>query len=358
MAFDFKRWWTRFSFNVRRRRDFYTDLAAFDRAGIPPYQAIQRVRQVARPRRSLKWLVRLLNPVIRAGGEGAGIAQAMRPWIPAEEAAMLAAGEKGGHLADALSELSGLLAKRLEIRAALKKNLLLAGIMMVVLIGLMWFILKTVLAQATTLVTPEVFAKLEIAPGYIAFGQFFLKWLWLIAILATAIGVGVSVSLPRWKPSRVRMWLDRKMVPWSLYARVQASFFLISAAAMMRAGQPFRAAAEDIQRFAAPWAKTYVRRMLARLAGGQDEVHAMQVGMLPWDVEDRLTVYAMLPEFREVMQATARDSMGQLLRRVDLIGNIIRVSIMAILALFIIATLASLGEISMGIQESVKNIRA
>lgn len=357
MDFDFKRFWTRFSFNVKRRMDFYTDLASFERAGIPPYQAIQRIRQVSRPRRSLRWLVRLLNPIIRAGGEGASLAQAMRPWIPPAEAAMLAAGEKGGHFGDALAELASLLSKQLEIRAALKKNLIPAGIMFAVLISLMTFILKTVLKQATSLVSPESFAKLSIAPKYIAFGQFFLHWLWLIAIVLIGIGVAISVSLPRWKPNKVRMWLDRRIVPWSLYSRVQSAFFLISAASMMRAGQPFRSAAEDIQRFAPPWVKTYVRRMLTRLGNGQDEVHAMQVGMLPWDVEDRLTVYAMLPEFREVMQSTARDSMGQLLRRVDLIGNLIRVSIMTILGLFIVATLASLGEVSMAIQDSVKQIR-
>lgn len=357
MHIDFERTWMRLSFTVARRQAFYKDLAAFAGAGIAPHRAVEKIRQVSKPRRSLRWLVKILTPVVRAGAHGAGIASALRPFIPGEEAAMLSAGEAGGNLVGALNELAVLLGKRLEINAAVKKNFIPSVVMLIALVGLMVFILKTVLGEARSLIPPEVFNTLQLSPYYFGMGEWMLEWLWLVALVAVAAAVALFVSMPRWKPVGLRAWLDRRVVPWTLYSRIQASFFLVTAASLMKAGQPFKGAVEDIRRFAAPWSGMHMRRMLSRLAAGQDEVQAMQSGMLPWEVEDRLLVYAMLPEFREVMQSTAADSMETLLQKVNSIGNMIRISIMAILGLFIVFTVFSLGEISLAVQSSIKQMQ-
>lgn len=338
--------------------DFYTDMASFDASGIAPYRAMSKMRDVARPRRSMRWFVTLLNPVLRAVSEGAGMAKALRPWIPPEEAAMLEAGERTGQLRSALSELSELLQQQLEIRGALMRNLLPAGAMMLVLVALVVFIFKTVLTQAKTLVPPEILEHQLIAPVYFAFGEWLLTWGWLAGLIGVAFVVVVALSLPRWRPDKLRRWLDAHLPPYTLYTRVQSVFFMVACASMMRAGQPFRSAAEDLQRHAVPWVRAHVRRMLARLAGGQNEVRSMQVGMLPWDSEDRLAIYAELPEFREVMHKTARDSMKVLLRRVNGIGKAMNVLVMLCLAFFIILTVFSLGEIALAIQDSLKQMQA
>lgn len=349
--------WMRLTFTVGRRMDFYEDMAAFDAEGIPPFQALKRIREVGKPRKSMRWLVNLLNPIIRAGAEGAGLAAALRPWVPQEESAMLAAGEKGGQLREALMQLADMLRTRIAIKDALKRNLVPSAVTLAAMLALMVYVLNTVLSQGRSLVPDEVFHTLMFAPYYFGIGQWVLDWLWLLIISAVVGIIAIAVSLPRWRPRKTRKWLDSHLPPWTLFARIQSAFFLLTAASMMRAGQPFQSAADDIQRFADPWLKAYIKKMQARLASGQHEVKSMQVGMLPWDVEDRLAVYAMLPDFLAVMQSTARDSMKALLRKVDAIGNVIRITIMAALGLFIVITVFSLGEISLAIQSSLNQLQ-
>lgn len=344
-------------FNTKRRMNFYGDLAAFVDAGIAPYQAMERMHDVGRPRRSMKWLVKLLSRVLKRMDNGSSLAQAMQPWVPSEEAAMLFAGERGGRLKDALIELTGLLKSRLDVAASLKSNLLPSAGMLAVLVLLMVYILNTVLKEARKLVSEEMFNKMTLAPLYFDLGEGFLKALPFILVLAVAIGIAVSASLPRWKPSKTRRWLDAHVPPYTLFSRVQASFFLITASSMMSAGSPFQQAVEDVQKSARPWLRGHTRRQLSKLSAGASEVDSMQTGMLPWDVEDRLAVYKMLDDFKTVMRVTARDSMQILLMKVQFIGGAIRITVMAALALFIIVTIFSIGEIALEAQSSINTVQ-
>lgn len=361
MQFDAKAMqdaWTRFSFGTKRRMDFYKDMANADAAGIPPIQALTRMREVSAPRRSLRWLVNILDPVLKNAANGASFAVSMRPWVPPEDAALLSAGEEVGDLGSALRELVSLLESKLKVTGALKKNLIPSGVMLIAIIVLLIIIMNTIGPQAKEMVPAEIMSGLDILPHYIGFGEFIIRWGWLVALLVMGVGIVVWLSLSRWRPNPFREALDARVPPWSLTARVQTVFFLISASSMMRSGRTFKAAVEQIQRFSTPWSRDYLRQMLGRLRAGSSEIRAMQVGMLPWDVSDRLNFYAQLPDFAQVMQETARDSMEKLLRKVDFIGAMIRLVMMVLLAAFIIFTLMSVYDMSDGIERAAKNLQS
>lgn len=343
----------RYEFNAKRRHGFYEDMASFVGEGITPFQAIEQMHKVARPRRTMRWLVRLLDRVIVQMKAGKSMPEALAQWVPPEESAMLLAGERGGMLRDALIELHGLLEMRLKVGASLKGNLLPAAAMLGVLVLLTVYILNTVLKEARGLVSDEAFDSLMLAPLYFNGGEAFLKALPFAVPALFLFSIAVAMSLPRWRPTSVRKWLDKHVPPYSLYVRVQSSFFLLTAASMMQAGAPFRQALEDISRSANPWTRTHLRRQLNRLNAGASEVEAMTSGMLPWQVEDKLSVYRILDDFKRVMRVTANDSMKLLLRRVDFIGTAIRGTVMALLGAFIIFTVFSIGEIALEAQSSI-----
>ena len=347
----------RLTFTVERRANFYADLAAFVAEGIPPYAAMERMRDVAKRRRSMRWLKRLMEKVLRRMQGGGSLAAALKKWVPGEEAAMLLAGESGGRLQASLIELNGLLKNRLQVKSAIWKAVLPSVGMSAVLVGLMAYILQMVIPEARKLVTDSMFAKLTVAPIYFSLGTMFLKGLPYLIAAGVVLAVIVAVSLPRWRPGPVRSWLDRHIPPYTLFSRIQASFYLLTVASMMEAGAPFRQAVESIAALASPWAKVHLRRQLARLAAGQSEADAMQTGMVPWDVEDRLAVYRMLDDFRRVMAVVARDSMSILLGRVGMLSAVISGAVRVALTLFIISTIFAIGEIALEAQSSLSNVQ-
>jgi len=352
-----EKWNVRRGFNVKRREVFYQDLASFVGEGITPYRAMERMLLVARPRRTMQWLVKLLVQVTRRMDEGVQLGPALAPWVPGEEAALLSAGESGGRLRESLVELSGLLAKKRLVISTLIASLVPSLTMMVVLALLMVYILNTVLKEARSLVPDDVFAKLTFAPLYFNLGEVFLAALPWAVIGIIAGSIAVSASLPRWRPTKVRMFLDRHVPPYTLFTRTQSSFFLITASSMMQAGTPFQGAVEQIQKMSSPWVKTHSRRMLGKLSHGLPEAEAMQTGILPWDTEDRLAVYKMLDDFKRVMASTARDSMEILIKKVKLMGDVIKVLSMLVLASFMFLTIFAIGEIALEAQSSMSAVQ-
>lgn len=349
--------WKRLAFTDRRRMGFYQDMANANAAGIAPMAALRRMRDVSAPRRSLRWLVRVLDPMLEAAANGQSFANAVRPWVPAEDAAMLSAGEEVGDLTTALNELVGLMRMKLEIRSSLKKNFVPSMVMIAVIVALLVFILNLIGPQAKDMVPPEVMKTLDLLPSYIALGEFVMQWGVLLVGVVIAVSGILWMSLSRWRPDPMRETLDGRLPPYSFYARVQTAFFLISVSSMMRAGRTFRASVEQLQGFSTPWSHDYFEQMLERLRSGEPEVRAMQVGMLPVDVADRLNFYALLPDFGAVMRETARDAMVSLLARVDMVGTVMRVFVMILLAGFVVFTLASVYDMADGVERAAKLVQ-
>lgn len=348
--------WSRMQFTVKRRLDFYNDMANAIAAGKPPIQAMTRLLDVSRPRRSQRWLVAILEPARVATTQGASFARALSDWVPPEDAALLAAGEEVGNLEGALRELCALLQNKLTVKSALMANLVPALTTLAVLAVLLVVIMLTIGKQAKDLVPESVMRTLDILPLYIAIGDFILHWGIGLVVAGVALVVAVWFSLSQWRPDKWRQMCDARVPPWSLVARTQTVFFLVSVSAMLRAGRTFRAAVERLQGFATPWSQAYMRQMLARLRSGMPEVVAMQVKMVPLDVADRLNFYADLPDFSRVMQEVARDAMDTLLRKVRAIGAVLKVLVMLLMVAFILFTLLSVYDMSDGIEKAAKQM--
>lgn len=350
----FGQWWRRFKFNAKRRVEFYEDLLSFVQAGMPPFQALEDMYAVTRKRKSMKWLTNILEPTLQDGRAGRSLPQAMGRWLPSEEAALLSAGEQSGDLPGALERLKELVGRKVEMRSELMAQLMPAGAMLLALFGVMYAVLMTLIVFAEEMLTPADLATTSLAKYYIGIAQFVQAWLPLLLIGAVVAVVATTLSLSRWRPTRTRQWLDANVPPWSLYQRQQSTFFLVAAAAMMRAGTPFKRAVLDLQLSANPWVETHMSRMLAILSAGSTPVRAMQTGMLPWDVADRLSVYGSLPNIAVVMESTARTSLNILLKRTKTTGSIAKTLVMFLFASFILATLLTQNELSGALEAAAR----
>lgn len=350
----FEKWNVRRSFTVKRRCAFYGDMASFTSEGITPFHAMQRILQVSKPRKSLRWVVSVLEPAVKAmEGGSSSFAVAIAPWVPPQEAAMLDAAERSAQLPEALKELASLLEVQSQVSVALISNLAPAMGKLTVMILLMVYILNTVMKEAAGLIAPEVFSKLTLAPIYFAFGRGFLVALPYLAVVTVVGGIVVTLSLSKWKPSKLRIWLDRHVPPYTLATRVQSSFFLISAASMMESGATFKQAVNQIRTNSNAWTKVHLNRVLIRMTDGLSEARSLQTGFLPWDVEDRLSIYELLEDFKRIMRVTARDSMQMLLQKVKVIGYVLNGVATVLLGLFIIFTIFSIGEVALETQSSI-----
>jgi len=346
---------TRFRFGIAARLAFYEDMESFVREKIPPSRAIEKMHVVMRPHRSQRVLTTVLGAVAVQMATGASLARALSSWIPSEEAALLQAGEQTGDLGVALARLRELVSRKLAVREALRAELMPAGLMVVALAIIMRILQSTLLDAAVDMVPPQYLARTAVAGPYIAFAAFVQSW--GLLLVATAIGVTGLIywSLDNWRPSRTRQFLDERVIPWSMYRRQSSTFFLVSAAAMMRAGTPFQRAVAELQATATPWSRTHMQRMLARLRSGVNPVAAMGTGLLPWEIQARLEIYAELPNTPDVMESTARASMIQLLKRAKTTGTIVRTAVMLAFAAFILATLFSQQEITLALEAAAKS---
>lgn len=347
----------RFWFGLGRRADFYADMAAFLGAGMTPNEIMTEMLSIAGKRRRLKNLALILKDAMKGleGGKSS-LGVALSPWIPAVEASMIVSGEESGTLEGSFKELAWNVGEQARIKeAAMAKGLPIAFLIMAA-IALMIYVITMVVPQATKMISPAIASQLMVAPYYIAGGEFVIEWIVPIGIAILATGIGAVMSLGRWT-GKYRTRADRIALPWSIYSWTQASFFLSSAAAMLKSGTTFRDALKEIQRNASPWQRWHMRRMLSALQAGAPEVKAMDTGMLPEPVMDRLLMYAKLPSFPDAMQRLAKDSIRMYEKTINALASRIQIGVMIALAVFILLTFASLGEVSLAIEDAAKAAR-
>lgn len=374
-GFDWAGVGMRWSFHRSARRIFYMQLASFVAEGLPPYRTIKRINEIAEARlavragpagttdrlanmmsgkrRRLRARTKLLQQVLGSMDRGKGLGAALRRWVPHEEAEMLRTGESADRLVKTLGELQHLLEVKIAIATTLRNGALGALGRLAVLVGMMFYILTTVLAEARMLVPDEMFNQLTLAPLYFRFGELFLAWFVPSVVFLVAAGVCIAVSLPRWRPNGLRSKLDNHVPPYSLYSRVHSATLLTSASAMMEAGRQLRESLVSLSQHGSPWLRTHCRRMLVRLQRGMTDADALRTGMLPWELEDQLATYAMLGDFKRVMRALARESLDMVQQRVKAIGFLMSLATMLLLGAFIIFTIFSIGEIALEAQSAI-----
>lgn len=344
----FRRGYAKFRFNALQRAQMYEDLAAFQEAGIPPYEAIVAINEVHRRRGNP--LEYMTGDWIEALESGSSIGNAMAPWVDPGEVTMIASGEKAGTFEESLREAAKLTRQRKEMISLAASQLFMPVLLITALFGFVYYIAATIVPTARELLPDEFMPGF--AKSYFGFGEFTLTWgPWLTLLLVVLAGL-IVVTLPIWTGK----WRDRadRLFPWTIFRSMQSAFFLLTLSAMLRSGMAPMTSLVELKRYSRPWVQMHLDRMIGGLTQGKRETESLDTGMLMRSMSDRLFVYSQLPDFSVVMKSLGEDAVINLKATINAITQTTAMVVMVLLALFVMATVFALGETSFAISDMVE----
>lgn len=335
-------------FGIGNRVEFYRDLAAFTAERLSPMAAVGKMHEVAKKRRSLKWLKLVTEHLIRTSKEGyASFGEQLSGLIDPGEAVMLSTGERGGAFPATLERLIALNERKAAISAAIGFAVLTVVVYGAVVLGLMFFVAKLLAPKYLAMVTPTTMAKLSFAPAYLATCAAVADW-WLPALLIlVGIVMAMVASLRRWRPGVLRSFLDDHVAPWSVYRRMRAALFLSTLSTALNSGGQFKSTLEVVKRASGPWERDQMNRMLTRLSGNGGIASAMTAGFLPQDVMDRLSIYLSVNGFEQILQPISNNAMDGLLKTARMVGRITKVVCTILIIAILLATVGAGAEIAL-----------
>ena len=197
---------------------------------------------------------------------GKTLSRALARWVPFEEAALIAAGEKTGRLVTALDDVKRILVAKQRIGAAVKSALIYPAILCLPLCYLLYIVANELVPSMAKVSPPETWT----GAGYLLFAmsdavtKFGVPFVCFMLALTT-LGF---YSLPRWTGG-ARITFDRFPF-YSLYRKVQGSTFLLNLAVMMRANISVHEALNILDGFSNPWMKERLQGALYGLRQGQN----------------------------------------------------------------------------------------
>ena len=293
-----------------RRGGFYFDLGATLQERVPLVTTLRKYEARARKRSPM---AAPMYMAMLKGIQGGSLSQALVGVATPSEQTLIDATQGGGDvaMAEGLLFMSEVVDKTDKMVATMRKAVLYPlGLLTMFGFLLALFALKAVPVLAE-LMPPERWPPsgqvLHAASVLIANHGFKLA-----AGFVGVVGLFVY-SLSRWT-GRVRGVADRYL-PYSLYRDYAGSMLLISLSSMMRSGVSLRSALERTLKFAAPWTRWHVRRILSNLSKPNTPYfgQAFSTGVLPRDLEDRVQDAS---ERRDPVDAFVRMGAGSIDRMV------------------------------------------
>lgn len=272
---SFNRWFAKLQFGVGAKMEFYETLILMLENRVLVVEALTEMLNVASQngkKMSMPMAI-LLNDCRESINQGASLADAVSPWVDANEAGVLAAGERSGDLVQAIRDVVAMLDAQRRIKAAI----LGASMYPVVLLGMLAMLLHIV---ATSLVPKlSTVSKPETWEGaaYVLYllSNFVNSYGTPVVITLLVVVVVVWASLPRLR-GPLRVFLD-SVPPWSIYRDIHGAVFMLNVALLIGSGLMLQQALELLRdRAASAWLRERIVATLDRIAAGRDLGQALE----------------------------------------------------------------------------------
>lgn len=334
----FDRFNIKFAFGSDARADMYEDIAAYLEAGISINEAFNKMESVMAKRKNA------LLPMIRDWNnkrkEGSSMADAMASWIPPDEAGMLAGGEVTGDVGNTFIQMATLTRQKSTLRSMLTTKLISPALLLSAMLGMLYFISKSIVPAIAPLLPPSMVPTPT--KVYFAMGNFVIHFGPFIGIALIILLISVFYSLARWT-GPMRDKADR-FFPWTTYRMIQSGFLMITIAAMSRSGMTMAYIVQQLEPYATKYMREHLKRVSGKLrTGNAQPSQALDTGLLPEKIVDRLEIYAVLPDFSKVMDAMGKNVMKKMDSDFSKLSASISVIVMLVAAAFILFTLAAVG---------------
>lgn len=237
---------------------------------------------------------------------GEQLGDVVKGWVPESEQMLIEAGEKSGEVPNALKNVIQITQTNGKIKSAIIGGLIYPIILLLVIIGMMWGFKLQIVPAFSQIIPAEQWTGS--AKSVYDTATFIYDW--SIPIL---IAVGVLITL---YISTISIWTGEirrifdKIPPWSMYRLWQGSSFMLSLAALLRAGVPVSDGLKTIRRNASPYLAERIDRTLFHYNTGAhfgEALYRTKFQFPEKEIVEDMRVYSTLPKFEEVMQTITNE---------------------------------------------------
>lgn len=328
-------------FTGKARERTYRKLVSFLRNGVALPKALEIMWKHASDdgKNPKNPTAMVLKEWIKKVNNGKSFGVAVSGWVPDGDRIVIEAGETAGSLDTAIENALFISEGSKKIKSTIIKGLAYPVVLVLVAIGFMvLFGVKIIPAfeevsprdkwqgLAANMATVSDFVNYAMAP--------------IGAALACVAGL-ISWSMPRWT-GPLRAKFDR-YPPWSLYRLNAGAGFMLSVAALVKAGVQIPEILRILQRGATPWYHERISGALRHVSNGINLGEALYRTRLNFPDEETvkdLRSYAELDGFDETLEQLGRQWINESVEKIEAQMGIIRNASFIILGV-VFATIAS-----------------
>ena len=324
---------------TRQRARFYGDFADAMADGANPYELFRRRCRRAQSR---KLPIAPLYELWRDRAATMSLRDTWEGTVPQEDMLVISAGERG-NLPHALRFLAKVVELRQRNRSNIKAAVGLPVFLLVVMMVFQVVVALKMMPIMTEIMPPEAFPPLGKALYDIS--QIVMDYWYMIYGFPVLVIIVFYFSLSRWNGS-LRVWADRRLLPYAIYRDVRSGEFLMSLAALTEANVSTYDALSLMMQHTDGWTRWHLARIRLSLRSDHDITRAIDTGIFSDEIYDRVCEYAERSNFesgiRKIGLTTIEEVAFSINRRSAMVRNVLLISV----GLFIIFTL--LGMISIG----------
>ncbi len=321
----FERAFVKFQFSGQARLRVYRKIVRLLQNGVPLPSALEAMYQHAsndgRKKSAPQAIV--IDAWLRQVRNGKPLGIAIQGWVPEADRVVIEAGEASGNLPAAIEDACFLFDGQKQIRGAVIGSVAYPIFLMVMVIGFLFLFGFNIIPSFAAVLPRENWTglaeQMAMLSDFVA-GGFIPTLVALLALIALMFW-----SMPRWT-GRLRVKADR-FPPYSIFKLMAGSGFLLSLAALTKAGVKQTTALRTMMRDSKPWYHERLSKTLALVNNGLDIGEALHRSNLqfpdPETVND-LRTYAKLNGFDEMLMRLGRENMNDTVARIKQQGVVLR----------------------------------
>ena len=315
------RWLFRISQASRRR--LWIKLSKLLNNGVPIIEALTSINQrQIQSGRGKTPLSLALTDWIKQMKNGKRLSDAVKGWVESDEQMIIAAGEQGGKVEQAMLSAGDVMTAKKRIQKSVFAGLSYPAVTAMMGFGVLYLFSFKIIPAFSSVVSADKWQGT--AKMLVGFAEFSRNWILILVIGLVALIVAFFFSLPRWT-NGLRIKLD-KYPPFSIYRMLQGSTWLISFATLVSAGVRIENALDRLAADAQPWLKVRINACLRNMKSGMNPGEALSrtgYGFPDNEIIDDLTVYAKLSGFDQALETIGREWITESVESIDAMMKVV-----------------------------------
>ena len=277
---ELERHFARVQFRTGDRLALYQQLAALLRTGVSKTDALQMAWKVASEegRRPKEATALVLRDVLDGMRNGLSFGDAMRRWVPAEDAMILEATESSDDFPGYLDRYCEVIRKRRQILGTIIGGLLYPAALISAVYGIAYYFGSEVVPKIEGLLPTDQWSGA--ARFLLLLGDFADRLAIPALVLLLVLVGGVILLLPRWAGAG-RPVADRLPI-FSLYRMYTGISFLISVSSLVQGGLSVLNAVERVRPLATPYVRFRLNRVRTGMLNGLNFGAALHASGTGW----------------------------------------------------------------------------